>query len=318
MTIAKYRNALPQMGDARLLTDSGLETTLVYHDGIDLPQFAAFHLLRDDEGCARLAAYFDRHAAIATSRGLGFIADTPTWRASSDWGDKLGYTPQALAEANRKAVRMMFEVRDRWERPATPVVVSGNMGPRGDGYVAGVQMSADEAKRYHARQVGTFEASGVDMISVLTMTYAAEAVGVSRAGAAAGVPVALSFTVETDGRLPSGQPLGEAVEEVDACGAPPTYFMINCAHPEHFLDVLRAGGDWTRRIRGIRANASRLSHAELEASTELDDGDPHGLGQDYAALQRLLPDLRVFGGCCGTDHRHVEAMAEACCGRIAA
>ena len=317
MTIAKYRNALPQMGDARLLTDSGFETTMVFLEGVDLPLFASFPMLDSADGHARTVAYFDRHASIADARGLGFVADTPTWRASRDWAEKLGYTPEALAEANRKAVRMMFGVRDRWERPGCPVVISGNIGPRGDGYVAGKQMSAAEAEAYHGEQVRTFAAVGVDMITVMTMTYANEALGISRAARAVGVPVSLGFTVETDGRLPSGQPLAEAIAELDASDAPPAYYMINCAHPDHFRDVL-AGGEWTRRIRAVRANASRMSHAELDAATELDDGDPVELGSDYAALQRLLPNLRVFGGCCGTDHRHVEAVAEACCGRIAA
>jgi homocysteine S-methyltransferase len=318
MTLPRYRHALPQMGNDRLLTDSGFETTMVFLEGVDLPLFAGFTLLRDSGGQDRVQRYFDRHAEIAVSQGLGFVADTPTWRASRDWGEKLGYTPEALDAVNRDAVSMMFAVRRRWERPGCPVVISGNIGPRGDGYVAGRQMSVDEAEGYHADQVRTFAHAGVDMITVMTMTYSAEATGIARAASAAGVPVSIGFTTETDGRLPSGQPLGEVIEEVDACGAAPAYYMINCAHPDHFRDAVAAGGAWRERIRAIRTNASRMSHAELDAATALDDGNPVELARDHAELQRFLPNLRVFGGCCGTDHRHVAAIAHACCSRAGA
>ena len=318
MPAPRYRHALPQLGNDRLLTDSGFETTMVFLEGVDLPLFAGFTLLRDSDGQDRVQRYFDRHAEIAVSHGLGFVADTPTWRASRDWGEKLGYTPAALDAVNRDAVAMMFAMRRRWERPGCPVVVSGNIGPRGDGYVAGRQMSVDEAEGYHADQVRTFAHAGVDMITVMTMTYSAEATGIARAASAAGVPVSIGFTTETDGRLPSGQPLGEAIEEVDASGAAPAYYMINCAHPDHFRDTVATGGAWRERIRAIRTNASRMSHAELDAATALDDGNPDELARDHAELQRFLPNLRVFGGCCGTDHRHVAAIAQACCSRAGA
>ena len=318
MTTPRYRNALPQLAGRTMLTDSGLETTLIYHDGLDLPCFASFDLLKDASGRAALRRYFDRHAKLAVDRGVGFIADTPTWRASRDWGAKLGYDDAALAEANRAAVEMMFAVRDQWERPGTPVVVSGNIGPRGDGYSPDRVMEAGEAEAFHTAQIETLTDAGVDMITAMTMTHAGEALGIARAAKAVGVPVSMGLTVETDGRLPTGQPLGEAIEEIDASGAAPAYFMINCAHPDHFRDVLAAGGAWRDRIRAVRANASRKSHAELDEATELDPGDPVGLGADYAALLKLLPNLRVFGGCCGTDHRHIAAMADACVTHAAA
>jgi homocysteine S-methyltransferase len=318
MTTPRYRHALPQLEGRNMLTDSGLETTLIYHDGIELPCFASFDLLKDATGRAALRRYFDRHAELAGERGVGFIADTPTWRASRDWGAQLGYDDAAIAEANRAAVAMMFAVRDRWERPGTPVVVSGNIGPRGDGYAPDRVMEAGEAEAFHTAQVETLAAAGVDMITAMTMTHVREALGVARAAAAAGVPVSMGLTVETDGRLPTGQPLGAAIEEIDAAGAAPAYFMVNCAHPDHFRDVLTEGGARRARIRAIRANASRKSHAELDAATELDPGDPAGLGADYADLLKLLPNLSVFGGCCGTDHRHIAAMADACATRAAA
>ena len=318
MTTPRYRNALPQLAGRTMLTDSGLETTLIYHDGFDLPCFASFDLLKDASGRAALRRYFDRHAKLAVDRGVGFIADTPTWRANCDWGARLGYDDAALAEANRAAVEMMFAVRDQWERAGTPVVVSGNIGPRGDGYSPDRVMEAGEAEAFHTAQIETLTDAGVDMITAMTMTHAGEALGIARAAKAVGVPVSMGLTVETDGRLPTGQPLDEAIEEIDASGAAPAYFMINCAHPDHFRDVLAAGGAWRDRIRAVRANASRKSHAELDEATELDPGDPVGLGADYAALLKLLPNLRVFGGCCGTDHRHIAAMADACVTHAAA
>jgi len=241
-TAPQYRYALPQLSGQPMLTDSGLETTLIFLDGLDLPCFASFALLHGVDGAARLRAYFDRHAELAASRGVGFIADTPTWRASRDWGAKLGYTDESLDAANRAAVAMMFDIREAWERPGTPVVVSGNIGPRGDGYSPERVMEADEAEAYHTAQVRTLADAGVDMITTMTMTHVGEAVGIARAAKSAGVPVSMGLTVETDGRLPTGQPLAEAIQAIEACGAAPAYYMINCAHPDHFRDVLEEGG----------------------------------------------------------------------------
>jgi S-methylmethionine-dependent homocysteine/selenocysteine methylase len=127
------------------------------------------------------------------------------------------------------------------------------------------------------------------------------------------MPVAISFTVETDGRLATGQPLRAAIEQVDDMTAGyPVYYMLNCAHPSHFDAALAEGGAWVARIRGLRANASRLSHAELDALPAPDPGDPEELGRAYACLKRRLPQLNVFGGCCGTDQRHLEHIAAAC------
>jgi homocysteine S-methyltransferase len=315
MTARKYRTALPHLGDTRVLTDGGLETTLIFHDGIDLPLFASFVALADETGRAALRRYYTTHARIALAQGMPFILDSATWRASRDWAERLGYSREALAEANRAAIRLLFDLRAELER-ADPFVVSGNMGPRGDGYAPETMMGVQEAEEYHEEQVAILDGAGVDMISAITMTHVGEAHGIARACARRNVPLALSFTVETDGALPSGQPLADAIREVDADVVHrPTYYMINCAHPDHFRHVLEPGADWTLRIRGLRANASRLSHAELDQAEELDVGNPRELGQDYAALLRLLPNLRVFGGCCGTDHRHIEAIGHAC-GRL--
>ncbi|PON16830.1 homocysteine S-methyltransferase [Candidatus Entotheonella serta] len=308
----KYRQHLPQLEDGLFLTDAGIETTLIFHEGLDLPYFAAFHLLKDESGTEALRRYFTRHAAIARHRGVGFILESATWRASSDWGDKLGYSPWALAEANRKAIDLLHQLRSDLETDRSPMVISGCVGPRGDGYDPGILMSPEVADAYHAAQIGTFAQTETDLVTAITMTHPGEAIGVTRAAQAAGMPVVISFTVETDGRLPTGQSLKEAIEEVDAAtGRAPAYYMINCAHPSHFETVLDDQA-WIDRLRGIRANASKRSHAELDGAEDLDDGDPIELSQQYRDLRAQFSQINVLGGCCGTDHRHIEQIATTC------
>jgi len=310
--MSKYRTSLPQLSGRRFVTDGGLETTLVYLDGIDLPHFAAFDLLRHASGRTHLADYYRRYAAIARRHRLGFVLEAPTWRASPDWAERLGLDLDGLATLNRRAIGLLASLRDELETADTPIVISGNLGPRGDGYVADRRMGIDEAAAYHAFQLEQFADSEADMASAFTLTYVDEAIGIVRAASAVSLPVVISFTVETDGRLPSGESLAEAIERTDAeTGAYAAYFMLNCAHPAHFDGVLDADAAWARRLRGLRANASTKSHAELDASTALDAGDPQALAAEHRALLARLPWLSVLGGCCGTDHRHVASICEA-------
>jgi S-methylmethionine-dependent homocysteine/selenocysteine methylase len=310
--MSKYRNKLPQLKDALFITDGGLETTLVFHEGIDLPYFAAFDLLKNNEGIERLRRYFVRYVEIARHCGLGFVLEAPTWRANSDWASKMGYDAVALADANRKAIGLMLEIRERYETPATPLVISGNLGPRGDGYKAEQRMSANEARAYHGQQIATFAQTDADMVAAFTLNYTEEAIGIVQAARDNGMPVAISFTVETDGKLPSGATLADAIQRTDeATDNYTAYYMVNCAHPTHFEHVLDDHRGWRERIRGVRANASVRSHAELDESTELDAGNPLELGGQYRQLRELLPKLNILGGCCGTDHRHVEAICAA-------
>ena len=309
--MARYRDALPQLSDRVFVTDSGLETDLIFNGGFDLPEFASFVLLDDEKGVAALRRYFLDHFEVAADNGVGIVVETPTWRANRDWGAKVGYDSDALADVNRRAIGFVTKLRESAGTRGSDVVVSGCIGPRGDGYRPDSLMSADEAQRYHAEQINTFADTDADLVSALTLTYADEAIGIVKAAQAAGIPVVIGFTVETDGRLPDGTTLAETIQSVDAAtnnGA--AYFMVNCAHPSHIEPGL-AGGDWVRRVRSLRVNASRMSHAELDESTELDDGNPKELGSDVAALARRYPSLSVLGGCCGTDARHVREIAQA-------
>jgi homocysteine S-methyltransferase len=311
--MARYRDDLPQLGDTPYLTDGGIETTLIFDDGLDLPDFAAFTLLDDEQGRSALDRYFDSYASIASRDGVGIVLETPTWRASNDWGERLGYGPEQIADANRRSVDLLVAVRDRHESDRTPVVISGCVGPRGDGYDPGEVMSSDEAGSYHAFQIRALDEADVDLVTAITMTNTPEAIGIVQAAEAASMPVVISFTVETDGRLPTGETLSAAIEEVDvATGSYSSYFMINCAHPTHFDGSLEPGEPWNERIRGLRANASRMSHAELDEAAELDRGDPDELAASYAELLRTHPHLRVLGGCCGTSHLHIDAISQAC------
>jgi homocysteine S-methyltransferase len=312
--MAKYRHALPQRGGDLFLTDGGIETTLIFHYGLQLPHFAAFDLFRSQAGEEALRRYFRTYAALAHKHQTGLVLETATWRASSDWAHKLNCSSAELAQINRRSVTLLEEIRAEYESPSTPIVISGCVGPRGDGYVPGERMSAGDAQRYHAVQVETLANAEVDSMAAITMNYVEEALGIVRASNAAGVPVVISFTVEVDGRLPTGQSLGDAISQVDdVTSAYPLYYMINCAHTSHFSGALDDDKPWRQRIRGLRANASSMSHAQLNEAPELDAGDPQALGQDYAALRReKLRNLNVIGGCCGTDDRHVEQMAIAC------
>ncbi len=315
---AKYRESLPQLGSGLFLTDSGLETWLIFTQGFALLEFAAFPLLDDARGRGHIVAYFRRHGRIAVGAGLGFILEAPTWRASAAWGRRLGYGAAALARVNREAIELMLALRAEFETGASPFVVSGQLGPAGDAYRPEALMTPARAERYHAPQVAALADAGADLVSALTLTHTGEAVGIVRAARAAGVPAVISFTLETDGRLPSGEGLAEAIALVDrATGGGPAYYMVNCAHPTHLEGALAggsggAGGDALSRLRGLRANASAKSHAELDEAGELDEGDAQQLAGQYRALRRRLPGLTILGGCCGTDHRHVAAIAGAC------
>ena len=269
--------------------------------------------MRDQAGTETLREYFQTHAAIARDAGMGFVLETPTWRASADWGDQMGYSKEALATVNIDAVTLLEEMRAEFETPATPMVISGQIGPRGDGYNPGEIMSPEEAQAYHAPQINVFAGSNADMVTAMTITNVNEGIGIAQAAKSAGSPSVIGFTVETDGHLPTGQSLADAITEVDAAtDSAPVYYLINCAHTSHFMDRLKGEEHWTDRIGAIRANASRCSHAELDEAEELDAGNPKELAADYRTITERFSRIKVLGGGCGTDHRHIVEIGAAC------
>ena len=287
----------------RWVTDGGLETDLLFNKGVDLPQFAAFPLVDDAAGRGLLEGYLTEYAAVAAAAGAGLVLETPTWRANPDWAALIGYDADALDAVNQRAVELVRAAGARADVKRT--LVSGVVGPRGDGYLA-AGADPDEAADYHSAQIGSFAAAGVDVVHAMTLSEAAEAIGVVRAARAAGLPVSISFTVEIDGRLPDGTPLRAAIEQVDAVAAP-DWYGVNCAHPTHVLPALD-DGPWQDRIATLRPNASTLTHEELDAMEELDTGDLAALVSSARSLQERLPSVTVVGGCCGTDSRHVAAL----------
>lgn len=311
--MASYTTTLPHQSPGLFLTDGGLETTLVFLEGFELPYFAAFDLLKDEKGYNAIKNYYRRYLKIAKDCTAGFILESPTWRANPDWIEKIGYPKQSVWDINNKAVQLLVDLKTEFESELPSVVLSGCIGPRGDGYIPANAMSAEAAQHYHSMQAEVFSKTPVHMISAITMNYVEEAIGIARAANNVDLPVVISFTVETNGKLPTGMSLQEAIEQVDeSVKNKPLYFMINCAHPTHFTNELLKAQDkpWVKRIKGLRANASCKSHAELDEATTLDRGNPHELGDEHKKLKQAFSQLNVFGGCCGTDEEHVIAIAK--------
>jgi len=291
------------------LTDGGLETDLIFNKGIDLPHFAAFPLVENPKHSTVLNNYYREYMDIAKEHKTGFILESPTWRANPDWGFKLGYTENDLRKVNLKAIKQLVKLKNDYNDDIIDIFISGQLGPRGDGYQVETIMTIDEAEKYHRLQIDTFKKANVDLVSAITMTYTEEAIGIALAAKKNELSVVISFTVGTDGNLPSGETLKDAISLVDeATNNYPLYYMINCAHPSHFFDTLKDVKDWKYRIKGIRANASCKSHDELDEATELDTGDIVDLSQWHSRLKAHLPELAVYGGCCGTNASHVASI----------
>lgn len=307
------KKTLPNETDEIFLTDGGLETTLVFLEGFDLPYFAAFDLLKNKEGYNALKNYYTRYLKIAKKYQTNFILETPTWRTNPDWIEKIGHHRNELAALNEKAVTLLADLKTEFENDINSILISGCIGPRGDGYVPENCMRIEEARQYHTAQIEAFSHTSIDFVSAITMNYIEEVIGIVKAAESFNLPVVISFTVETNGKLPTGMSLKDAIEKADqSVNVPPIYYMINCAHPTHFLNELNASKNenWVKRIKAIRANASCKSHAELDEAIELDRGVPKELGKEYKVLKDSFPHLNVFGGCCGTDEEHIIEIAD--------
>ena len=306
--MAKYRTALPTLGEGIFVSYMGIETDLIFNRGIDLPGFASYPLLESEEGREMLHGYYAQLIDMARLNGVGVLLESLTWVANLDRGAAIGHNPASLKKFNIAAIDMIARVRE--EKGDLPTLLSAQVGPRGDGYAPRERMTADEAEIYHGEQMETISQTEADLVSACTLCYPEEAIGIVRAGKRFDMPVAIAFTVETDGRLPIGMPLRQGIETVDdATDGGAAYFMINCAHPDHFSGVLE-DEPWVQRLRGVVSNASRCSHAELDESEELDDGDPEELGELVGAIRKKFPHFTIVGGCCGTDMRHLRRIVE--------
>ena len=302
--------ALPQLTGDPFLTDAGCETDIIFNRGTPIREFAAHTLLEEEPGRSVLADYYRGFLTLARDSGTGMVLDAPTWKAHPHWASDLGVEPEELARANRDAVAFSRSLADEFSDAAAPIVVNGLVGPRGDAYAPDRVLAVEEARQYHRAQIGWLADAGADMVTALTFTSSDEAVGVVLAAGEVGIPVVVSFTVEIDGRLPSGEALGHAIEAVDAAtDHAASYFMVNCAHPDHILGAIDDSAVWDR-VQGLRCNASRQSHAELDEAEVLDDGDPQEFAEGYVSLSKVLPSLNVYGGCCGSDIRHVAAVVQ--------
>jgi len=304
--MAFHRSALPQTEGGLFLTYTGMETDLLFNKGFDLPGFASYPLLETDEGRAALRGSYESLIDTCQDARMGVILESPTWVANRDRGAVIGYSPETLRRRNIEAVELMVEIRNH--KGDLPTIISANIGPRSDAYAPSERMSPEEAEAYHCEQIAVFAKTEIDLISGYTVAYPEEAIGMVRAAKTFDLPVVIGFTVETDGRLPIGIGLGDAIELVDqATDQYASYFMINCAHPDHFRSIL-TDDKWMMRLRGIVANASRCSHAELDEAEVLDAGNPAEFGRQLSEIHHAFPQITVFGGCCGTDMRHMSSV----------
>ena len=298
-----------------VLTDAGLETVLVFEEGLDLPHFAAFPLLDSDEGRVVLRRYYEPFLRLARDRGSAFVLSSPTWRANPDWGELLGYDDKALAELNGRAVAFLEQVRDEVmpaeERDA--VVIEGCIGPRSDAYSPTLRMDAASAAEYHGFQLPSVCRCRL-RAGVSTDAQLPGGSDRSRSRGSNGRPSDRGQLHRRDRRTVAERRFDRASDPRRGRG--------NRRHRPLLHDQLRPPqplrscgaalkGQARRRIHGLRANASMKSHAELDAAEDLDAGDPTDLARRYVALRRELPELHVLGGCCGTNLSHVTAISRA-------
>jgi homocysteine S-methyltransferase len=310
---ARAMTTTPAARLPQFITDGGIETHIIFNMGVELPHFSAFPLNDSAAGREVIRSYYRDYLPVAKAAGRSFLFATDSWRASPDWADRLGYDRALLKQNNATSVALCAEVAAEFAAAGVASDIAGVIGPRRDAWQHDASITVAEAFDYHSPQVEAFAGTAATSLHAYTLTNTPEAIGIARAAERAGLPIVLSFTVETDGALPGGKPLGVAVAEVDeATGGYPAYFMINCAHPRHFTGKVKSGAPWVGRIGGLRANASAKSHAELDASPEIDIGDIAQLAEDHSELLPSLPNLQLIGGCCGTDHRHIAAICARC------
>lgn len=304
------RTLFPRRDGLLYLTEGGTETEIIYRHGHGLREFAMFELMDRPAALADLGDMYRRYLDAAARHGFGALMAGFDYRASPDWGKKLGYSRAGLEEVQHRCIAFLRDAAAPYRQELPDVAICGCVGPRGDAYALNRTITAEEAEDYHSVQIATLKDCGVDLVWAATINNVPEAVGISRAAARAGLPLNLSFTLTETHRLRSGPSLREAIARTDAeaGAARPDSYGVNCSHPVEFEPALEPG-DWLRRIRSLRPNAARMEKVALCKLGHIEEGDPEELGREMGALARRLPAVDIWGGCCGTWDRHLDRIA---------
>jgi homocysteine S-methyltransferase len=300
-----------QQPGVNYLTEGGQETEILYKYGYELPHFAMYPLLDNPRAMTELRGMYGRYLDTAARHGFGVIIGGLDYRASPDWASLLGYSGEALAEMQMRAIDFLREVATPYQAQVPALVYAGILGPRGDAYELNKTITAVEAEDYHSEQLATLARARVDLVEAMTFNSVEEVIGLSRAASRAGLPLAVSFTLDNStSRLVSGPSLKEAIETVDAQTGDdrPAFYGINCSHPLEFMPAIEPG-DWFERVRCLRPNAAMMDKISLCTLGHLESGDPVQLGELMGGLARRYPHLDIWGGCCGTWDTHLDEIA---------
>lgn len=292
------------------LTEGGTETEIMYKHGFELPEFAMFPLLENPIAVTAMRDMFRSQLDVAAEFAMSMLLTGIDYRASPDWGAKLGYSPHGLAQANIQSIEFLRELAGEYNGQIPRTLIGGTIGPRGDAYQLNRTITAAEAEDYHSVQLATLKQAAVDFACAATFNNIPEAVGVARAAKKIGVPLIVSLTVDSSSRLKSGPTVADAIQAIDfeAADAAPISYLLNCSHPVEFEPALTAG-PWTSRLHGFRPNASKMEKLALCKLGHLEEGDPVELGRLMGGLARRYPHMNVWGGCCGTGDTHLRAIA---------
>lgn len=291
------------------LTEGGTETEFMYKHGFELPHFAMFPLLDNPKAVSRMREMFRSYLEVAAKHKVCALMGGLDYRASPDWGELLGYSAASLADANLQSIEFLREIASEYLSQIPEILIQGLIGPRGDAYERNETITANEAEDYHAVQLETLKKADVDLALAITFNNIPESVGVARAAAKIGVPLGISLTLDTTSKLSSGESLADAITMIDEeTGQSPAFYSINCSHPLEFEPAI-GPGDWVKRVRGVRPNASKMDKMALCKIGHLEDGDPVELGVLCGDLARRYPHMDIWGGCCGTWDRHLDEIA---------
>lgn len=292
------------------LSEGGTETELMYKYGFELPEFAMFPLLNNPDAVSKMREMFRSYLEVVAVNGMCALMGGLDYRASPDWGERLGYSPEGLAEANHHALAFLREIADEYTTDIQEILIQGVIGPRGDAYERNETITENEAEDYHSVQLKTLKEADVDLALAMTFNNIRESIGVARAAAKVGVPLAISFIVNSESKLDTGQSLGEAIATIDAeTNHAPEFYSVNCCHPIEYEPAIESY-DWINRVRGVRPNASKRDKIALCQLGHLEDGDPVELGQQCGDLARRYPHMDIWGGCCGTWDNHLNEIAK--------